>query len=68
MLTSEEPHPVSLEVLADRRPLPPSVDLAAFRIGQESLTNIVRHAQAGTAKVRLTNRNGDLTLQIDDDG
>jgi signal transduction histidine kinase len=59
---------VSLEVLGDRRPLPASVDLAAFRIVQESLTNIVRHAQANTAKVRLTYGNGDLTLQIDDDG
>jgi signal transduction histidine kinase len=59
---------VSLEVQGDRRPLPTSVDLAAFRIVQESLTNIVRHAQAATAKVQLTYGNGDLTVQIDDDG
>ena len=45
---------VSLEVRGDRRPLPASVDLAAFRIVQESLTNIVRHAEAGSAKVQLT--------------
>jgi signal transduction histidine kinase len=59
---------VSLEVQGDPRPLPASVDLAAFRIVQESLTNIVRHAEAGSAKVELTYGNGDLTLQIDDDG
>jgi signal transduction histidine kinase len=59
---------VSLEVQGDRRPLPASVDLAAFRIVQESLTNIVRHAQADTAKVQLTYGNTDLTLQIGDDG
>jgi signal transduction histidine kinase len=59
---------VSLEVQGDRHPLPASVDLAAFRIVQESLTNIVRHAAAGSVKVQLTYGNGDLTLQIDDDG
>ena len=59
---------VALEVHGDRRPLPASVDLAAFRIVQESLTNIVRHAKAGSAKVELTYGSGDLTLQIDDDG
>jgi signal transduction histidine kinase len=59
---------VSLGVQGNPRPLPASVDLAAFRIVQESLTNIVRHAEAGSAKVELTYGNGDLTLQIDDDG
>ncbi|HXD65624.1 MAG TPA: sensor histidine kinase [Solirubrobacteraceae bacterium] len=59
---------VSLEVQGDPRPLPASVDLAAFRIVQESLTNVVRHAEAGTAKVEVTYRSRDLTLQIDDDG
>ncbi len=59
---------VSLEVQGDPRPLPASVDLAAFRIVQESLTNVVRHAKAGTAKVELSYRSGDLMLQIDDDG
>lgn len=59
---------VALEFHGDRRPLPASVDLAAFRIVQESLTNIVRHAEAGAATVALTYGAGDLTLQIDDDG
>ncbi len=59
---------VSLEVQGVRRPLPASVDLAAFRIVQESLTNIVRHAEAGSATVQLTYGDDDLTVQIDDDG
>jgi signal transduction histidine kinase len=44
------------------------VDLAAFRIVQESLTNIVRHASATAATVRLTYGSTDLTVQIDDNG
>jgi signal transduction histidine kinase len=59
---------VSLDVQGDRRPLPASVDLAAFRIVQESLTNVVRHAKAGSPRVQLTYGNGDLMLQIEDDG
>ncbi len=59
---------VTLEVHGDRRPLPASVDLAAFRIVQESLTNIVRHAGASKANVQLSYGNGDLTVQVDDDG
>jgi signal transduction histidine kinase len=59
---------VSLQVRGDRRQLPASVDLAAFRIVQESLTNIVRHAQASSATVALTYAGRDLTVQIDDDG
>jgi signal transduction histidine kinase len=59
---------VALRVSGDRRPLPASVDLAAFRIVQESLTNVVRHAGTSAATVELTYRNGDLQVQIDDDG
>jgi signal transduction histidine kinase len=59
---------VALRVSGERRPLPASVDLAAFRIVQESLTNVVRHAGASAATVQLTYGNGELELQIDDDG
>jgi signal transduction histidine kinase len=59
---------VSLEVHGQQAPLPASVDLAAFRIVQESLTNIVRHASAGTATVELAYGPGELTVQIEDDG
>jgi signal transduction histidine kinase len=59
---------VSLDVRGDRRPLPASVDLAAFRIVQESLTNIVRHSRATAASVQLTYGDRELTVQVDDDG
>ena len=50
------------------RPLPPSVDLAAFRIVQEALTNVTRHAGQATATISLTYGDGGLTVQVDDDG
>lgn len=50
------------------RPLPPSVDLAAFRIVQEALTNVTRHAGQATATISLTYGDADLTVQVDDDG
>ncbi|MBV9803289.1 MAG: sensor histidine kinase [Solirubrobacterales bacterium] len=59
---------VTLEVHGERRPLPASIDLAAFRIVQEALTNIVRHAGAGVATVELTYGPNELTVQVDDDG
>lgn len=42
-----------LEVEGERRDLPPAVDLAAYRIVQEGLTNVRKHAGAVPAKVRL---------------
>jgi signal transduction histidine kinase len=59
---------VSLETSGEPRPLPASIDLAAFRIVQESVTNIIRHAGSGTATVTLTYGGSELTVQVDDDG
>jgi signal transduction histidine kinase len=59
---------VSLDISGERRALPASIDLAAFRIVQESLTNVVRHAAAGSATVTLTYGSSELTVQVDDDG
>ena len=60
--------PVEVEVRGERRALPPSVDLAAYRIVQEALTNVRRHAGPATATVLLDYTDDGLTLQIDDDG
>ena len=58
---------MTTEVTGERRPLPPGVDRAAFRIVQEAVTNVHRHAGAGTATVHVDY--GDwLTVQVDDDG
>jgi signal transduction histidine kinase len=59
---------VTLDVSGEARPVPAGVDLAAFRIVQEALTNVVRHADAGSARVRLDYGDEHLTVQVDDDG
>ena len=59
---------VSVDVDGSARRLPPGVELAAFRIVQEALTNVVRHSGARTARVRLGYRSRELELRIDDDG
>ncbi|MGG2465111.1 sensor histidine kinase [Streptomyces sp. RGM 3693] len=51
-----------------RATLPPGTDLAAFRIVQEALTNIVRHSGSRTARVRLRYAPGALEIRVDDDG
>ncbi len=48
--------------------LPPAVDLAALRVTQEALTNVVRHAGAERATVRITRGSSELVVQVDDDG
>ncbi len=48
--------------------LPPAADLAAFRVVQEALTNVVRHSGSRHARVRLAREGGALRLRIDDDG
>ena len=48
--------------------LPLDVDLAAFRIVQESLTNVARHAGYAAVTIEITYREDELIVQIDDDG
>ena len=50
------------------RPLPFGVEAAAFRIVQEALTNVTRHAGRATATVRVSYGKRELTVQVDDDG
>jgi signal transduction histidine kinase len=50
------------------RPMPASVDAAAFRIVQEALTNAVRHSGGDAATVRLSYDPDALTIEVDDDG
>ena len=53
---------------SSRGRLPSDVDLAAYRIVQESLTNVSRHAGTGKARVRLRYDDRELGLEVDDDG
>jgi signal transduction histidine kinase len=59
---------VRTEVDGTPRPLPAGVDLAAFRIVQEALTNVTRHAGAATATITVAYGDNDLTVQVDDNG
>ena len=59
---------VQLAVEGEARPVPAGVDLAAFRIVQEALTNVVRHAGDARATVRLVYAPAELVVQVDDDG
>ncbi|WUC84021.1 sensor histidine kinase [Streptomyces sp. NBC_00536] len=59
---------VEVRWLGQRRPIPPEIDLAAFRIIQEAVTNAVRHS--GTDRCRVSVEYGDeeLAIEIVDDG
>ncbi len=59
---------VTLDVSGEARSVPAGVDLAAFRIVQEALTNVVRHADTSRARVRLDYGDDQLMVQVDDDG
>ena len=60
--------PVDLTVRGESRPLPAAVDLAAYRIIQEALTNSLRHARAARAVLLLDYSAETLEVRIGDDG
>ncbi|MER5380017.1 histidine kinase [Streptomyces sp. NPDC002688] len=51
-----------------RRQLPPDIDLSAFRIVQESVTNVVRHAATTACRVTVDHRDTEVAVEITDDG
>lgn len=59
---------VDLTTEGAARPLPFGVDVAAFRILQEALTNVARHAGRASATVRIEYGDRELVVQVDDDG
>jgi signal transduction histidine kinase len=60
--------PVTVDVTGQPRPLPAAVDLAAYRVVQESLTNVLRHAGAATAAVVIGYRDTEVTVEVTDTG
>ena len=58
----------TLTIEGQRHDVPAAVDRTAYRIVQESLTNIARHAAAATASVRIDYRPDALAIRVDDDG
>jgi signal transduction histidine kinase len=60
--------PVELYVDGEAVPLPRAVELSAYRIVQEGLTNALKHAQARRARVTLRYGAHDLEVEVEDDG
>jgi signal transduction histidine kinase len=61
--------PATWTVTGHRFPLPPTVELAVYRVAQEALTNVLKHAVAPTsAKIHLTYDEPMVTLEVLDDG
>ena len=60
--------PVRLQVEGEAVPLPPALDLSAYRIVQEGLTNSLKHANASRADVTVRYRPDGVQLEVRDDG
>jgi signal transduction histidine kinase len=56
--------PVELVELGERRELPAGVDLVAYRLVQESLTNVRKHASGAAARIELSYRPHELELEV----
>ena len=59
---------LSVDVRVTPLSLPRGVDAAGYRIVQEALTNVVRHADASSVSVRIGEEEGDLVIEVEDDG
>jgi signal transduction histidine kinase len=60
--------PVDLQVEGERRELPVGIELSAYRIVQEALTNALKHAGEASASVHVRYGPDSLELEISDDG
>ena len=60
--------PVTFRVTGSARPVPPAVAMAAFRIVQESLTNVVKHAGLVPTRVELDYAPTAIAVMVEDDG
>ncbi|MER7771498.1 histidine kinase [Kitasatospora sp. NPDC096140] len=60
--------PVELTVTGERRAIPPGIELAAYRVVQEALTNTVKHAGGADASVAVEYAPDHLTVQVTDTG
>jgi DNA-binding NarL/FixJ family response regulator/signal transduction histidine kinase len=60
--------PVELRVLGEPVPLPTGIDLTAYRVVQEALTNAIKHAGAARAAVTVSYEPNEVVLTVEDDG
>ncbi|MEU8373495.1 sensor histidine kinase [Micromonospora sp. NPDC048894] len=59
---------VAVATTGTPRPLPVAVDLAVYRVAQEALTNVLRHAGPATAEVRIGYAEDEVTVEVTDTG
>ena len=59
---------VELDIAPGLPPLPPNVETAAYRIAQEALANVIRHASASRARLGLATDDDTLRVEVTDDG
>jgi signal transduction histidine kinase len=59
---------VEVQWRGEQRPLPADVDASAFRIIQEAVTNVVRHAGTGHCRVSIDHQDHELSIEVVDDG
>jgi signal transduction histidine kinase len=59
---------VDVQVEGEPGPVSPGIDISAYRIVQEALTNVLKHADAARATVRVRHANGTLEIEVTDDG
>jgi signal transduction histidine kinase len=59
---------IRVEAEVGARPLPAAVDLAAYRIVQEALTNVMRHARATSVRIHVVHGDRALVVHVEDDG
>jgi len=59
---------VDVDWRGSREPLPADIDLSAFRIIQEAVTNVVRHASTGQCRVLIEQQDGQLSIEVTDSG
>lgn len=68
--TQAERTGLDIEVLGEigSEGLQPEIEITAFRVVQEAVTNVIRHAEAKSTTVTVRSDNGDLELRVTDDG
>ena len=59
---------VEVDWHGSREPLPADIDLSAFRIIQEAVTNVIRHAGTGQCQVAIGQQDGQLSIEVTDSG
>jgi signal transduction histidine kinase len=67
-MTLEAGVQVDVDWHGSREPLPADIDASAFRIIQEAVTNVVRHAGTGQCQVSIDQRDGQLSIEVTDSG